>query len=266
MPYGVGRDYTPKIQTELDNATLVGVNVLSYVTGKELKQKLQSIMVLDEVKNLTPTDRGVFILPQLQHNAAADDAPRAITNLIEWMGKENPFRMSSEHRMVPIVDDELQKYPLIFMHGRGELKFNEAQRAALRNYLKNGGFIFADAICADEQFTASFRREMAVILNAELQPIKADHELLQGSRFHGFDIRQVNVIDPQRTKEKITVARRRELPQLEIASLEDRIAVVFSPLDLSCALESRHSLQCRGYLRDDAARIGINVILFGLQQ
>ncbi|MGN6135468.1 MAG: DUF4159 domain-containing protein [Aureliella sp.] len=44
------------------------------------------------------------------------------------------------------------------------------------------------------------------------------------------------------------------------------MAVVFSPLDMSCALESRHSLQCRGYLREDAARIGINIILFALQQ
>lgn len=266
IPYGVRPDYGAKIQAELDNTTLVGVNVLSYVTGKELKQKLQSILVLDEVKDLTPTDRGVFVLPQVQHNAAAEDAPRAITNLIEWMGKENPFRMSSEHRMVPIVDEELQKYPLIFMHGRGELKFNEAQRSTLRNYLKNGGFIFADAICADEQFAASFRREMAVILNTELQSIAEGHELLQGNRFSGFDIQQVSVIDPQRTKDQITANRRKISPQLELASLEDRVVVVFSPLDLSCALESRHSLQCRGYLRDDAARIGINTILFALQQ
>ncbi len=265
-PYGLRPDYAPNVQAELDNATLAGVNVLSYATGKELKQKLQSVLVLDEVKNLTPTDRGVFVLPQLQHNASADDAPRAITNLIEWMGNENPFRMSSEHRLVPIIDEELQKYPLIFVHGRGELKFNEAQRSSLRAYLKNGGFIFADAICADEQFTTTFRREMAVILESELRPIEATHELLQGGSFAGFDIRQVNVIDPQRGKDKITVNRRRISPQLEIANLDDRIVVIFSPLDLSCALESRHSLQCRGYTRDDAARIGINVILFALQQ
>ena len=91
LPYGLRPDYSDKVEAELENATLVGVNVLSYATGKELKQKLQSILVLDEVKATTPTDRGVFVLPQLQHNAAADDAPEAITNLIEWMNKENPF-------------------------------------------------------------------------------------------------------------------------------------------------------------------------------
>ena len=235
MPYGLRPEYSAKVQSELDNATLVGVNVLSYATGKELKQKLQSILVLDEVKDTTPTDRGVFVLPQLQHNAAAEDAPRAITNLIEWMGKENPFRMSSEQRMVPIVDAELEKYPLVFMHGRGELKFNEAQRSTLRSYLKNGGFIFADAICADEQFTASFRREMAVILDTELAPIDSGHKLLLGNTFAGFDIRQVNMIDPQRGKDQIAVNRRRIAPQLELATLEDRVVVVFSPLDLSCA-------------------------------
>jgi len=29
-------------------------------------------------------------------------------------------------------------------------------------------------------------------------------------------------------------------------------------------MESKHSMQCRGYVRDDAFHIGINMILFGL--
>jgi hypothetical protein len=53
---------------------------------------------------------------------------------------------------------------------------------------------------------------------------------------------------------------------LEAIKLDDRYAVVFSPYDLSCALEKQNSLECRGYSRDDAARIGMNVILYSLQQ
>ena len=35
-----------------------------------------------------------------------------------------------------------------------------------------------------------------------------------------------------------------------------------SPNDLSCEMESTHSLQCRGYVREDAFRIGVNFILY----
>jgi hypothetical protein len=265
LPFGVQPTYPAAIKAELDNSTLAGINVLSYATGKELKQKLQSVLVLDEIKSDAPTDRGVFVLPQLQHNAGADDAPRAISNLVDWLGKENKFRMSSEHLMLPITADAMQKYPVVFMHGRGELRLSEPQRAALRTYLKNGGFLFADAICADEQFSSTFRREMEVVLGSELQALPNNHELLQNT-FSGFDVRQVSVIEPQRNQEQIAANQRKISPILEVATVDDRIAVVFSPLDLSCALESRHSLQCRGYLREDAARIGMNVILFGLQQ
>jgi hypothetical protein len=54
-------------------------------------------------------------------------------------------------------------------------------------------------------------------------------------------------------------------PELEGVKIDDRWAVIFSPYDLSCALEKRDTLECRGYIREDAARIGLNVILYSLQ-
>jgi hypothetical protein len=42
------------------------------------------------------------------------------------------------------------------------------------------------------------------------------------------------------------------------------LAVIFSPYDISCALEQHEALQCRGYTREDAARIGLNVLLYSL--
>ncbi len=264
LPYGVKPSFTPTVQKELDELTKIGINVLSYATGRELKQKLETVTVLEEVRNQLPTDRGVFLLPKLKHNAGADDAPRALTNLIQWMAKENPFQLSSERRLIDITTESLQQYPVVFMHGRGELRLTELQRTALRDYLKNG-VLFADAICADEAFARSFRREMELILGQPLDKLPETHPLLSRD-FYGFDIRQVSVIDPDLSGESIVAAQRRMAPRLEVGKADNRIAVIFSPLDLSCALESRHSLQCRGYVREDAARIGINVVLFALQQ
>ena len=43
-------------------------------------------------------------------------------------------------------------------------------------------------------------------------------------------------------------------------------AVIFSPYDISCALEAGVSMECKGYVREDAAKLGINVLLYALQQ
>jgi hypothetical protein len=264
LPYGTQPDYSATVRNDLDACTLLGVNVLSYATGKELKQKLDAVTILEEVKNLAPTDRGVFILPKLRHNAGSDDAPRAIPNLVQWIDREIPFRLSSEKRMIGITEDELQQYPVVFMHGRGELRLTDPQRVALRTYLEGGGFLFADAICADEQFAESFRREMELVLGNALVSLPESHPLLTPAYF-GFDVTRVQMIDPDIAGDNIVSAQRSLAPRLEVGSVESRLAVIFSPLDISCALESRHSLQCRGYMREDAARIGINIILFALQ-
>jgi hypothetical protein len=42
--------------------------------------------------------------------------------------------------------------------------------------------------------------------------------------------------------------------------------VVFSPYDLSCALENQTSISCRSYVREDAARMGMNLILYAMQR
>ncbi len=102
LPYGNMPDYSPAVLGDLNTATKVGVNVLSYASGKELKEKLDTVSILEEVIQKTSTERGLFTLPILQHNAGADDAPRAVKTLIEWLNQENPFQMSSDKKLVPI--------------------------------------------------------------------------------------------------------------------------------------------------------------------
>ncbi|QDV21839.1 DUF4159 domain-containing protein [Aureliella helgolandensis] len=263
--YGAPVSYPEPVQSELNTFTKMGINVLSYATGKELKEKLDTVTILEDKLPQVPTDRGTFFLPILKHNAGFDDATRTIPNLMQWFGKELPFQLSSEKRLINIASADLEQYPVVFMHGRGRLKLSELEREALRSYLTNGGFLFADSICSDQAFTDSFRTEMEIILNSPLSPL-ADTDPLLTPVFNGFDIRRVTLLDPDKSGDQILTTKRTIAPRLEIGKADNRTCVVFSPLDLSCALESRHSLQCRGYLREDAARIGINTLLFALQQ
>ena len=84
--------------------------------------------------------------------------------------------------------------------------------------------------------------------------------------FDGYDIRSITIRTPKDTGSGQTFGRRSGPPLLETAIVDDVTAVFFSPLDLSCALESQNSVQCPGYSTEDAAKIVANLILFALQQ
>ena len=91
---------------------------------------------------------------------------------------------------------------------------------------------------------------------------------LLSTTYGGFDLRTVSRRDPEAAPAggPLEATVRKVPPELEGIKFGDRWGVVFSPYDLSCALEKHDSLECRGYTREDAARIGLNVVLYSLQQ
>ena len=244
----------------------LGVNVVTYATGRELKDKGETPRMLEASTEML-TDR-VLVFPKLNHNGGFDDAPNAWRNVLREV-KQVGLRIKMDKKIIPPELNQLADHPFVFMHGRNAFQFNEAQRSALRTYLEFGGLIFADSICSSPQFTKSFREEMSKILGRDLDPIPKNHPIwidprgdgLQ-NRF-GYDIQQVTL----RTRDaNVDGGFRSSLrpPELEGVEMNGRLAVIFSPNDLSCALENTAFSQCDGYTRDDAIKIGTNVILYSL--
>jgi len=136
----------------------------------------------------------------------------------------------------------------------------------LREYLTNGGTLFADSICASPQFAAAFQREIKQVLpDAQLERIPVTDTLFRDSA-GGSDIRKVKRRDPvERQADQPLATRTREVePELLGIKIDGRWAVIFSPYDISCALEQHEAMECRGYTREDAARIGLNVLMYTL--
>jgi hypothetical protein len=107
----------------------------------------------------------------------------------------------------------------------------------------------------------------AIFPQNKLERLPADDPLLS-PKFGGFDLKTVTRRDPQDrgAKAPLSAALKKVAPDLEGIKFDDRWGVIFSQYDVSCALEKLDSLECRGYIREDAARIGLNVILYSLQQ
>jgi hypothetical protein len=247
-------------------ANSIGINVLAYATNRELKFKDELNPTPDLAEGDDPLDRAKLYVAELRHGGGCDQAPRALGNVMRMLRKELHMRVSTERRDLVISDDNLFDYHLAFMHGRHDFRLSEAERLQLRTFLDRGGILFADSICASEEFTRAFRREMkAVFPDQEMAPIPQKHDMLT-TKFGGYDLEQVMVREPRRGNpdEGLGSDIRATSPQLEGIRIGDRYAVIFSPYDLSCALEKHESIECKGYVREDAARIAINVVLYSL--
>jgi hypothetical protein len=260
---GRGQQYSPAVEAQIKAGLSIGINVLAYATNRDLKPKDELAPRLAETR-ADPMDRGKFYIAKLRHPGGCNAAPRALTNLLEAAGRQLHLRVNTEQRLIDITDKAIFRYPLVYMQGRSSFRLTDAERKQLREYLDRGGILFADAVCASPAFTESFRREMANIFpTPPLKPIPAGDPLWT-STYGGFNLPLVRRRDPapREAGKPLKAVEHLVPPALDGILLGRGYAVIFSPYDLSCGLEKQDSMECPGYVRDDAARIGLNVILY----
>ncbi|HEX3998798.1 MAG TPA: DUF4159 domain-containing protein [Pirellulales bacterium] len=273
---GHNRRYSPAVAAQIDAADKIGINVLAYATNRELKTKDQSFKPKAEKSSEDNFARDKIYIAKLRHAGGCDAAPAALPHLLEAAASELQIRVSTEQRLIDITDPSLFKYHLVFMHGRRSFRFTAAEREQLRKFIDRGGTLMADSICANPEFTAAFRREMQAIFADDpdvkpkgqgLTPI-AGNDPLFSRQFGGYDLSKVTLREPLGigTEGRESANERKIEPELEGLKIGDRWGVIFSKFDLSCALEKHDSLECKGYTREDAERIGLNILLYSLHQ
>lgn len=254
-------DYPEDVKRQVEASLRLGQNILAYATNRQLKEKLERPQVAVSAAQQRSL-RGLLSVAKLNHAGGAEEAPNALPNLLRESRRMLQMRMAVDTQLISPADPNLPDYPVLFMHGRRAFRFTPAERSAIREYLANGGFIIVNSICASPQFTSSVRREFAALADTQLSRIPPKHAMFT-TEFNGFNLAQVSVRRPGGNGEPMQV--KRQTPFFEGLQIEDRLCLAFTPLDMSCALQDQPSVQCEGYLKEDAYRLGVNLILFALQ-
>jgi hypothetical protein len=81
----------------------------------------------------------------------------SLKNLLQFMSEELKIGTTINEKTTAIMDESFFNYPIAYISGHGNIKFNENEIERLRTYLISGGFLFADD---DYGMDKSFRREM----------------------------------------------------------------------------------------------------------
>ncbi len=256
----------PGVAREVEAALAIGTNVLAYATNRELKSKDAFFGMPNEAASPREAPaRGQLAIGKLRHAGMCDAAPAALANILRAAGREMGVPVDDTPALIDPADDAIFGYHLVFMHGRQGFAYTQRQRERIATFLERGGTLLADSICAAPAFSKAFRDEVAAILpDHPLEPIPADDPMFSAADYGGYDIRQVTLREPAGGDGPLGVRKRQIPPKLEGVRLGDRWAVIFSPYDLSCALEKQNSMECTGYGRDDAEKIALNVLLYTL--
>lgn len=254
------------LSQHIAKATSIGVNVIAYATGREPPEKLNE-STLRRPGDEPAIERSLLQIAKLKHDGGWDTAPRAIRNLLQAMRETVGLRASSQTEAIPVTLDELTRFPLAYMHGRYRFQLPQQSRDALRDYLTNGGVLFADACCGSTGFDRSFQDLMKQVFpDRPLTDIPVDHELF--SEAIGHDLRKVTRrrLVPGQQNAALQMRTETGPPLLQGIEIDGRYAVIYSRYDISCALEHQASMSCDGYIEADAARIATNIVLYALLQ
>ncbi len=70
--------------------------------------------------------------------------PDIIPNLAKEINKRTKVNIKEQEKILTLDDPEIFAYPFLFITGHGKVKLSKEEQEALRTYLWNGGFVYAD--------------------------------------------------------------------------------------------------------------------------
>jgi len=183
----------------------------------------------------------------------ADNLMRHVREAVGlWYGWKH---MNIEELVALHKADKRCKIPSLYISGHEAFEFTKDQRAALVQYLVDGGTLVGDACCGREEFATSFRREVKEMFHDRaFDVLQLDHPIFRA--FHKYT--SVNVRTFPMGMKTDTEAP----PELLGMNLGCRPAIVLSPYDMSCGWDDHTHEHGSRLLPGDAVRLGINLISY----
>jgi hypothetical protein len=160
--------------------------------------------------------------------------------------------------------------PMLYMVGYEAFRFSDAERAALRDYLLDGGTLFANAALGSPAFIKSFEAEMRKMFpRRDFDRLQVDHPAFRG--YYAYDnVGYFSVHEGTRSKAAAP-------PHMLGLNLAARTAVIFSPFDMTCGMDEfyapaaprrgdRKPPTTKAMMPEDAIRMAVNLVAFTAAQ
>lgn len=236
------------------DARRLGINMIAYTLAVfPVGQYQSAAKVFYEDQERA---RGDFVFAQAKLGEDWDTQPNAIANLLKFVTASSATEVKFQRRTVGLAAEELQAYPFLYMTGRHDFELSEEEVAALRRYVRSGGFVLASPSCGRSEFDKAFRREIGRVLpDSEITALPADHAV--------YSI--LNVIDEVHySAYALSVEDEPPALPLEGIRLGSRTAVIYSPYGVGGGWRGFDHPFGRDVSNQDAVKLGVNIVLYAM--
>ena len=218
--------------------------------------------------------RGFFNMTVIDYDLAdknVDRFPTAVEELMRYVRDHTQIKAKIQGTTVRLSDDRLHKAPLIYMTGNsGIVQLSDTEKENLGDYLRGGGFLFAEDIRWNDPDTqtlagteagvvgTTFDRQFKAIMKDPLvlgtdgskwQKVPKTHSLFE--TFYEFQ-----------DGPPMGGASGGNVFDLEMLELRGRVAIVFSDLNISWYWGQTGA----DVARERGLQFGVNLIVYALTQ
>jgi len=195
-----------------------------------------------------------FTIARIQYGGGGDwySDPSSLPNLLAFVNSNTPIKTMQKEIKIKLTDNNANHYPYYYLTGHGNIKFTNNEIISLREILSNGGFLHADDNYGMDK---SFRREIKKIFpNKELVELPHNHPIFKSYYKLTNGLPKIHEHD-------------NKPPQALGIFNNDKLIVLYTyESDLGDGWEDSSVHNCPEELRENALKMGVNIIYYALTQ
>ena len=238
-----------------DSAFRLGVNILNYASSMRAwaKNAAQAMQFQDKLKSYSDT----ISLAQVVYDGVWKTRHKGLSVLLQTFNDRTGIPVKFGLKELRLTDKAIFDSPVLYMSGHEHFELGSEEKAALKEYLENGGLLFAESCCGRKGFDASFRQLISSLFpGKKLDRIPTSSPLFKQPN----DISSIGVTAGlmQETGQAQTE------PTLLGLDLYGHYGVIYSPFGLAGGWEMSQSPYARGVNDVGALQLGQNILMHSL--
>lgn len=238
-----------------DSAFKLGVNILSYASAMRAwsKNAAQAMRFVDNLKSYSDT----VSVAQVSYDGIWKTRHAGLAVMLQTFNARTGIPVKFGLKELRLTDPAIFNSPVIYMTGHESFELKPEEKAMLKKFLENGGFLFGEACCGRKGFDKSFREMIRSVLpDKTLERIPTTAQL-----FKEPNIITAVGVTPTLMQES---GQARAEPTLFGIQINGNLGVIYSPFGLSGGWEMSQSPYARGVNDVSATQIGQNVMLYSV--
>jgi len=240
-----------------DDAKKLGVNLFSYAVSERAwsKNMASKIKLVD---GDTTTGNKINIA-QIIYDGEWKTRHAALPILLQTFNLKTEVPVKYGLKEIRLSDENLFSEPIIYITGHEDFRLKKDEAIRLRQYVINGGFVFAESCCGRKGFDMAFRLQMQAIFPEH--PLNA---IPENNQIFNLPNKVIQCgITPLLGSQMGSPTIK---PVLEGIEIEGHYGVIYSHYGMAGGWEMSQNPYSLGYAGTDAILLGQNVLMYAVTQ